>query len=297
MRRPMIAIALILVLGGCAQETDPSYIAQVNQWHAGRITRLKAEDGWLTLVGLHPLQEGANTVGSAGDRQVQLVEKAPAQLGVITVSSERILFAAHPGVPVTVAGAPEAEPVVSTTLQTDRSGRPTVLEAGSLRMHVIDRDGLLFLRVKDRQAETLLEFHGVMRFPVSDRWRVAARLEDGPATMAVPNVLGQTSQVPSPGVLVFKLAGKECRLTAQGEKGQGLFIVFGDGTNGKTTYGGGRFLSTEEAQPDGTYILDFNLATNPPCVFTPYATCPLPSLDNILPVAVAAGERMWGEQH
>jgi uncharacterized protein (DUF1684 family) len=98
-------------------------------------------------------------------------------------------------------------------------------------------------------------------------------------------------------VLVFTVQGTECRLTPQGRRGEPLFLVFGDRTNGKTTYGGGRFLVTEPAGADGTVIVDFNRAYNPPCVFTPYATCPVPSPDNLLPVAVTAGEKMWGEPH
>jgi uncharacterized protein (DUF1684 family) len=123
-------------------------------------------------------------------------------------------------------------------------------------------------------------------------WRVTARLEpfaEG-GTVAVPNVLGQTSESPSPGVLLFELAGHSCHLTPIGEPGEGLFIVFGDATNG-----GGRFLSTDPPAADGSVVLDFNKATNPPCAFTPYATCPLPPDGNVLPVAVKAGEKAFGE--
>lgn len=71
-----------------------------------------------------------------------------------------------------------------------------------------------------------------------------------------------------------------------------LFIVLGDATNGHDTYGGGRFLY---ATPPvgGKTILDFNRAYNPPCVFTPYATCPLPPKQNRLPFRVEAGEKAY----
>jgi uncharacterized protein (DUF1684 family) len=148
------------------------------------------------------------------------------------------------------------------------------------------------LRVKDRESELLRTFAGIERFPVDAGWRVTARLEpfaEG-GTVAVPNVLGQTSESPSPGVLLFELAGHSCHLTPIGEPGEGLFIVFGDATNG-----GGRFLSTDPPAADGSVVLDFNKATNPPCAFTPYATCPLPPDGNVLPVAVKAGEKAFGE--
>ena len=122
-------------------------------------------------------------------------------------------------------------------------------------------------------------------------------MEPGEATTAVPNVLGQVDQVSSPGVLVFKIKGKEYRLIPQGEPGRGMFIVFGDNTNGKATYSGGRFLSADAPAEDGTVVLDFNRAVNPPCVFSEYATCPLPSVDNLLDVDITAGEKMWGGHH
>ena len=97
--------------------------------------------------------------------------------------------------------------------------------------------------------------------------------------------------------LVFELAGKQYRVSPTGVRGESLFLVFGDATSGKSTYAGGRFLSIEAPGEDGTYILDFNRAYNPPCVFTPYATCPLPASGNRLSVAIEAGEKMWGELH
>jgi len=113
----------------------------------------------------------------------------------------------------------------------------------------------------------------------------------------VPNVLGQLTEEPSPGVLVFTLAGRSCRLTPTGDPAQGLFIVFADPTNGPQTYGGGRFLSTEPVADDGRVVLDFNKAVNPPCAFSEFATCPLPTVDNTLGVPVRAGEKRWGEGH
>ena len=82
-----------------------------------------------------------------------------------------------------------------------------------------------------------------------------------------------------------------------GRRAEDLFIVFGDASNGEETYGGGRFLSVAPPDSNGLVTLDFNRATNPPCVFTPFATCPLPPAENILPVAVTAGEKMWGAGH
>ena len=113
----------------------------------------------------------------------------------------------------------------------------------------------------------------------------------------MPNVLGQLEEQPSPGVLVFELDGKECRLTPVGAPGEGLFLVFADATSGHTTYGGGRFLSTAPPGPDGTVVLDFNRSVSPPCAFSAYATCPLPPEGNTLAVAVEAGEKSEAAAH
>ena len=75
-----------------------------------------------------------------------------------------------------------------------------------------------------------------------------------------------------------------------------LFIVFGDRTNRDETYGAGRFLDIA-APVGGEVVIDFNKAYNPPCVFTAYATCPLPPPVNRLPLAVPAGERNFGKGH
>jgi uncharacterized protein (DUF1684 family) len=76
-----------------------------------------------------------------------------------------------------------------------------------------------------------------------------------------------------------------------------LWLIFRDGTSGHETYGGGRFLVSGEVQPDDSVEIDFNLAYNPPCVFSPFATCPLPPAGNELPIRIRAGEKVWELGH
>ncbi len=297
-----LAAALLPACGGGdenqeAASADVAYVAAVDSFHAERMANLKRPDGWLSLVGLHPLPaEGEVTLGSAAASDVRLIAKAPPRLGSLRIDAEGIEFTAAAGVDVRIVGEPESGPVATTPLVTDVDGVPTELAVGSLLLQVIDRDDDLFLRVKDTDSELRRTFGDIERFPVDRRWRVTARLaarEGG--TVAVPNVLGQTSEAPCPGILEFELAGRVCHLRPIGALGEPLFIVFGDRTNGESTYGGGRFLSTEPLGGDGVVVLDFNRATNPPCAFTPYATCPLPPEGNVLPIAVEAGEKAWGE--
>lgn len=292
-----LAGAALASAAGCGRQpaaTSAAYVAEVDAWHAQREERLRSDTGWLTLVGLHELdKQKVNTVGSDPAAVVRLIDKAPAQVGELKFNGDHWEFVAAPGTAVTLADS-AATPVDRQLLDTDRGGEPTTLACGSLRFFVIDRDGAFFLRVKDREAEALRDFKGIERYPVEARWRVIARIEGGPTTVKVPNVLGQESEEKSPGVLVFELEGHECRLTPTGDPAEGLFIVFGDATNNHGTYGGGRFLSTDPVGAIGTVVLDFNRAYNPPCVFTPYATCPLPGKANTLPIPIEAGEKVWG---
>lgn len=296
--RALVPAIAALALAGCGDgkvETPAAYVAEVDDWHAGRITRLRSDTGWLTLVGLHELDPArVNTLGSDPAATVRLVDKAPARIGELAGLDGRWTFAADPGTAVTLADS-ASTPVTALEMVTDRAGAPTTLACGSLVFFVIERQGAFFLRVKDRESQVLRDFAGIDRYPVDARWRVQARLEPGPGTVKVPDVLGHETEEPSPGTLVFRLDGRECRLTPTGGPGEPLFLVFGDATNGQGTYGGGRFLSTPAPAADGTVTLDFNQAYNPPCVFTPYATCPLPGKGNTLKVAVEAGEKVWGE--
>lgn len=297
MTRMILTAAALLLLAGCGQKTDPAYVAEVDAWHAERVERLESDTGWLTLVGLHRLAPGLNDVGSGEDAEVRLIAKAPERLGSIVVSEGKALFGVVPGQEVFVFGSEDEGPITHIDMVSDAEGPPTVLTWGPLVFHVIDRAGELYLRVKDREAETLKNFTGIDRYPVDAKWRVKARLEGEPGTVVVPDVLGNSNESPSPGTLVFELEGKECRLTPQGEPGASLFVVFGDETNRTETYPGGRFLVVLPPGDDGIIWVDFNRAYNPPCVFTAYATCPLPSPENRLDVAVMAGEKLWGSGH
>ncbi len=294
----LIPSILVLLAVGCSPRTGAEYVRSVDQWHEQRIARLLDESGWLTLIGLHPLSQGENRVGSDAGMDVRIEAPVPGRLGVLTVSDNGIVFVPEPGSGVRTTDA-DSEASGPVPMLADADGSPTVLRSGSVSFHVIARGDLLFLRVRDGESPVRRNFRGIERYPVDARWRVTARIEprDPPRGVPVPNVLGQIDREPSCGDLVFELAGRRCRLTPIGEAGEPLFVVFSDLSSGDETYGGGRFLSTDPPAADGTVVLDFNKAVNPPCVFTDFATCPLPPEGNALPLAVQAGERMWGEAH
>lgn len=258
--------------------------AEVEEWRAGRYEALRRDRGWLTLAGLAWLKPGVNRVGSDSSSDAVL-PSGPADAGTLTVTPD--------GVVVSGAFLHEGRPANDLPMVDDRDGEPTLLELGSLRLCLIERGGRLALRTWDLDAPARRAFVGVDHWPVDPAWWLAARFEATPGrTLPVPDVLGTVEGKESAGDVVFDLAGATHRLQALAGGPTGdLWLVFGDATNGHETYGGGRFLYTAPPADDGSLIVDFNRAYNPPCVFSPYATCPLPWPANILPVRIEAGER------
>jgi uncharacterized protein len=285
------ALALLLSMHDPAP-TPSAYGAEIDAWKAARVASLKGDDGWLTVVGLFWLSEGDNTVGSAHDGAVILPDgKAPKQAGTIRLSGTKLSFRPAPGSGVLADGKPAED----AAIRSDGAGEPTMLSIGTLRFYVIERDHRFAVRVKDRDSAARREFHGITSFPTDPAWRIEARFEpyDPPRSIAIPNVLGHVDSESSPGAIVFERGGKTFRLDAVLERGEtDYFVIFGDRTNGTDTYGAGRFLYVAPPR-DGRTVIDFNKAYNPPCVFTPYATCPLPPPQNKLPIRVEAGEKEY----
>ncbi len=257
--------------------------ASVLAWRAAREARLQDPDGWLTLVGLFWLQVGENRFGSYPDNDLVIRSPhVPAHAGSLDLAGGRVSLR-RGGLP-------------SEVLAPDVSGEPTILRFGPIHAHVIAREQRFGLRVRDRESPALAAFEGMEHFPVDPAWRIVGRLEAAEAgrTLEIVDVTGTVSHAATPGTVVFEAAGASWRLAALpgGEDGS-LWLVFADATSGGETYGGGRFLYTEPVGHEGTVVLDFNLAYNPPCVFSPFATCPLPPAANRLPLAIRAGERRY----
>ncbi len=273
-----LALSAILLLAACFAQRGPDpYRAEIERWRAARERQLKAEDGWLSVAGLFWLKEGENRIGSDPACEVALpAGTAPPHAGVITLAGGRAL--------VTIGNGPASE------LYSDASGRPSVVTIGRLKLLLIRRGGRYAIRMKDNESPMRKNFTGLRWYPVDESWRIRARFVEypEPRKLVFNTVAGTKEEMPNPGYASFTRNGAEYRLDAA-QEGAGLFFVFRDGTSGKTTYGGARFLNTEGPR-NGTVILDFNRAVNPPCAFTPYATCPLPPAQNRLKLPITAGE-------
>jgi uncharacterized protein len=286
----MMSLLLTASLLGAVPSDD--VVASTKAWQERRLSKLQAEDGWLTLAGLSWLKEGANTAGSDPKADVTFPDGAPALVGTLTRSATEVTFAPAKGVTATLKG----QPFTGGPLKNDAKGAlPDIVQVDRFTFQVIVRGEKLGVRIKDPQARARTAFHGIPTWEPNAKWQLRAKWEATPgATLPVPNVLGQIEQMPSPGSAVFTVEGKTYRLTPVLEDGSPrLFFVFGDETNKTESYGAGRFLYADPPIGD-VVLLDFNQAYNPPCAFSAYATCPLPPKGNRLPFRVDAGEKRTG---
>lgn len=247
-------------------------------WRAGRLERLQRPDGWLTLVGLFWMDQGENRMGSGPDCSFRL-EQAPALLGTFHWDGHQLSWT-NPDAP-------------TQTLDPDEPEGKTKLQSGSISWYTIRRDGRLGVRVKDSQSPVRLNFQGLDYYPADPVWSIPGRFKPFPKpremrTESVISGLEEVSQ--SPGEIEFQQAGHTYSVQVSSE-GDGYSLMFGDRSNGHGTYGAGRFLDIAGADAQGNVVLDFNKAYNPPCCWTPYATCPLPTPQNRLDFAVTAGEK------
>ena len=286
------AAACCILLAACGRHPQvdmAAYQKEITDWQAWRLGRAAGPDGWATLVGLYWFKEGANRFGSAPDNDLVLEgEAVPAHVGSFTLAKGKISFSAAPGADVQSGG----KSVTNLALATDAEDNTTLLTHGTVTFYAIDRNGRYGLRVKDTAADARVHFKGLQYFPTDAQWRFEAHFEPYAPMKKVPiiNILGMEENFDSPGAVVFERDGKEYRLDAVLEDGEtDYFVMFADQTSGRETYGAGRFMYVKPPE-DGKTVLDFNKSYNPPCAFSPYATCPLPPPQNRLPIAVTAGE-------
>lgn len=294
----LVVGALGIFFGACSRShhaVDPNaYKKEIEQWRARRLADLTSENGWLTLIGLFWLKQGNNTFGSDQANDIVLPkEKLPARAGVFSLANGVVTFETSLANTFMVDG----RPVTSLQLKSDADDNPTVLTVGSVTFQIIKRNDKLGLRVKDKNNPDRTNFAGLENYPANLKWRLEARFEpyNPPRPLPILNVLGMESDEPSPGAIVFEVDGKSYRLDAVSEKGEPrFFMIFADDTRGKETYGAGRYLYVDPPDANGRVVIDFNKAYSPPCAFTNYATCPLPPRQNVLPIAIEAGEKFKG---
>jgi uncharacterized protein (DUF1684 family) len=287
---------LVVALPGIAA-VDESFEKTEKDWRDGRVKRLTSPSGWLTLVGLDWLEPGENVFGSDPNCAVPLpAGKAPKHAGVLVLESGVVRIKPAPESGLMVNG----KPAVEGGLADDMAEKTDVVTLGDLSFFVIKRGDRVGVRVKDSQSPVRTQFKGLEYFTADPKWVVTASFApyDVPKKVTIPTVLGTTDTMEAPGLVTFIIDGKTLTLepVVEDPTDPKLWFIFKDETSAKETYGGGRFLYADMPK-DGKLTVDFNQAYNPPCAFTPYATCPLPPKQNWLPIRVDAGEKAFAGGH
>jgi len=297
MRRfgPVLLAAMVVLACRRPPAADPTYLAAIDPARTQRLSALTAEDGWLSLVAREFLEPGENVVGSDPSAAMTLEAPGiPAKACVFDLRPDgTVVLRAEAGAPVAVNGAP---PTGAPLVPEGEGRRHDVVTVGRVRISLFAKDGRFLVRARDSESPRRTGFTGLTYFPVDPAYRVEGAYEpyEAPREVNVPSSRGPARKALAPGIVRFTLAGRELALepTVESPEDETLFFVFSDATAGTESYGGGRFLHAKKPKPgESKVVLDFNLAENPPCSLTPFASCPLALPKNTLPVRVEAGEK------
>ena len=289
--RYTILIFLFLLPSLLLSQPADEYHQGIEKWRDQRVKSLQAAHGWPTLVGLYWLKEGENTFGSGEDNDIQFPAKTPSKMGTILLSEDVLYASFDTSVKIHVDGQYSTE----TKLDSDADTRPSMLSWNAHIWYIIKRGDRYGIRLRDTLHTNRSTIKEIPHFSVDKNWRIKARFipAEKNQTIKIDNIVGLTSDSPIEGYLEFTLNGKSHRLTALNGGSKNYWVIFGDATNGEESYGGGRYLYVPRANEENLTYIDFNKAYNPPCVFTYYATCPLPPEENLLDVAIESGEKYF----
>ena len=299
--RGLGAAMLALGLAACgntppapvAVADDPAFAAEQQQWRLQRYEELHAADGWTSLVGLHWLEYKAHYIGRGPGSGIRLAV-GPDKLGMVARQGDAVWFTPERGVALRVGDTPVTSRI---RFFSDRDPSPTLIsfDDGKGQLSLIHRGERYALRVKHADAHSRTHFAGLQYWPGGAAWRISARFIPHPPgkTLPIIDITGLTTDMPNAGTLAFERDGRTWSLEAIGEPGRELFVIFVDRTSGHGSYPAGRYLDLPAPDANGRVLIDFNHAYNPPCAFTPFATCPLAPPENRLDLRIDAGEQAY----
>jgi len=285
-----------------AQDTDWEH--ELAAWRTQHVNDLLKPAGWLSLTGLEWLQPGDNSFGTAADNKIRLAGTHSAHMGILHLQGNIVqLLPPSGGFPpdLRVADAPAKEQLLPVEADQDKNAPHITI--GTLNMYVIRRADRYALRVKDSKSPTLVAFHGLNWYEPNQKYRVRAKWipYNPPKSVTLATLAGTTYSQPVPGAAEFVLDGKTYRLepVLEDPAAVQLFFILRDTTSATATYKACRFLYTvlpsHGVDKAGELWLDFNRLENPPCAYTPFATCPLPLPQNRLAIALPVGEKRYHE--
>ena len=266
-----------------------TYTTEIENWRVKRENALRAPDSWLSLAGLFHLYDGQFTIGSADRNDIVLPASAPAHLGTLEFAAGKAKLSITTDDAVFVDGKSIRQ---AALIDNGNHKSPTLVTTGTVKFFLHTFGDQFGIRIKDSANPAITDFGGCRWYEVKPEYCVVGKYiaNDKPDEIAIQTTVQIADVYRSVGVLEFELNGEPLRLLVQdyGVPNQ-REVVMRDATSGKSTYPPARFLSVK-INEDGTALVDFNKAYSPPCAFTPYATCPLPPRENILSVAIEAGE-------
>jgi uncharacterized protein (DUF1684 family) len=288
----MIPWALSKALSG----DDPkTFMQEELRWREKRDEEMRAPTSWLNIAGLFWLKEGENSFGTSWKNPIRLPEgSTPLFAGSFFLDNGTVAVSAAHGTPLKIGG----KTIQKSILRGNDTGRPDVVELNDLRMWVIVRFGQCAIRLRDLNHLPYKKYRGLDFFPPNEKYKIQAEFQAfaEPKKVEVGTVIGKSTEMNSLGYVTFKIDGKLYRLEAFSGEPQTLFFIFGDETNGKETYEASRFMNARILE-NGKVDLNFNRAFNPPCAYTPFATCPLPPPQNHLKTRILAGEKKYPDSH
>lgn len=257
---------------------------------------MRSERSPLALAGLFWLKAGKNSFGTDQSNDFVLPPgSAPGRVGYFELQGNTASVDTENGTPVKLNG----EWIGRRELKSDAAGaQPDILGLNHLRMKIIQRGGKLAVRLMDLKNPRLLAFRGIDFYKINSELRVEAKFlpYQPPKKIKVATVSGYVEELESPGVAQFRVGGTTVQLEPVFETpgDTKLYFMFKDSTNGRETYGGGRYLYSD-LPSKGRVTLNFNQAHNPYCAYNSYSTCQIPPLQNWLKVPIRAGEKKYPE--
>jgi len=291
MSRSALLMLVVLVASACGKPgSSGEYVKQIEAWRAKHEADYRKE--YVGLAGLFFLKPGPNKAGSAAGNDVVLPPSAPGEVGTFLLDgANNVRF--EPGAPglVTLNGKSVDQPI---DLKSDAAKPgPDELTVGSVAMWVHPSGDRRAIRLRDEQGEMARSFAGFHWFPIDPKYRIVAKFTkdtEPPRQVKVPTLTGDYATYTTEGTVEFQFEGQTIHMRPMTTRPKRLFLIFRDGTSGHETYAAARFLYAD-LNDDGTTVLDFNEAYNPPCSFNAYTTCPLPPPENRLSIRLPVGEK------
>ncbi|AZT96008.1 hypothetical protein CXR27_02490 [Brevibacterium aurantiacum] len=297
------------------------FVTEWNTWRDSRNSALATPFGWLSVSGLHWLEETTTWPEAPGtftiddDGWVSVALEPGTKAGPAAATFDLMSKSAEAG-----PNTNDASPSSSASVPSDTTVLPKIPEisgpevrveengfsaklptggslqwftVGSVLYELIDRAGRIGIRVRDSKSPLLGKFFEVPVFDPNPNFVFLAKFTpfDKPEVQTINTAQDDLQvQTPAVGTVTFTSEAGEVTLLATGNPASGLQLDFHDSTNGVSTPAW-RTLDLGIPNHDGSLVVDFNRAVNYPFAFTAFATCPAPIEGNVVPFDVTAGER------